>query len=43
MTDAEAVVGRVHDELAHHGVDHATVELSPRYADRDVHLDTHCH
>ncbi|MFC6768522.1 cation diffusion facilitator family transporter [Natrinema soli] len=43
MADAEAVVGRVHDELARHGVDHATVELSPRYADRDVHLDTHCH
>ncbi|SER56799.1 cation diffusion facilitator family transporter [Natrinema salaciae] len=43
MADAEAVVGRVHDELAHHGVDHATVELSPHYADRDVYLDTHCH
>ncbi|MGQ3411744.1 cation diffusion facilitator family transporter [Natrinema sp. LN54] len=43
MAEADAVVGRVHDELAGHGVDHATVELSPRYADRDVHLDTHCH
>ncbi|WP_049900761.1 cation diffusion facilitator family transporter [Natrinema sp. J7-1] len=43
MAEAETVVGRVHDELARHGVDHATVELSPRYADRDVHLDTHCH
>lgn len=43
MVDAETVTRRVHDELAHHGVDHATVELSPRYADRDVHLDTHCH
>ena len=43
MVDAEAVTRRVHDELAGHGVDHATVELSPRYADRDVHLDTHCH
>ncbi|AFO59348.1 MULTISPECIES: cation diffusion facilitator family transporter [Natrinema] len=43
MAEAETVVGRVHDELDRHGVDHATVELSPRYADRDVHLDTHCH
>ncbi|AGB33085.1 cation diffusion facilitator family transporter [Natrinema pellirubrum DSM 15624] len=43
MAEAEAVVGRAHDELAGHGVDHATVELSPRYADRDVHLNTHCH
>ncbi|MFD1565708.1 cation diffusion facilitator family transporter [Haloarchaeobius amylolyticus] len=43
MADAEAVTRRIHDELAGHGVDHATVELSPRYADRDVHLDTHCH
>ncbi|WP_222920019.1 cation diffusion facilitator family transporter [Natrinema sp. SYSU A 869] len=43
MAEAESVVGCVHDELACHGVDHATVELSPRYADRDVHLDTHCH
>ncbi|WP_226481119.1 cation diffusion facilitator family transporter [Natrinema amylolyticum] len=43
MAEAESIVGRVHDELDCHGVDHATVELSPRYADRDVHLDTHCH
>ncbi|PCR91693.1 cation diffusion facilitator family transporter [Natrinema ejinorense] len=43
MAEAESVVARVHDELARHGVDHATVELSPHYADRDVHLDTHCH
>jgi len=43
MIDAEAISRRIHDELADHGVDHATVELSPRYADRDVHLDTHCH
>ncbi|WP_408957318.1 cation diffusion facilitator family transporter [Natrinema sp. 74] len=43
MAEAEAVLQRVHDELASHGVDHATVELGPGYADRDVHLDTHCH
>ncbi|MFA9415767.1 cation diffusion facilitator family transporter [Natrinema sp. HArc-T2] len=43
MIDAESVTRRVHDELAGYGVDHATVELSPRYDDRDVHLDTHCH
>lgn len=43
MAEAEGVVGRVHDELAGHGVDHATVELSPHYDDRDIHLDTHCH
>ena len=43
MLEAESVTRRVHDELAGHGVDHATVELSPRYDDRDIHLDTHCH
>ena len=43
MLEAESVTRRVHDELAGHGVDHATVELSPHYDDRDVHLDTHCH
>ncbi|WP_254763069.1 cation diffusion facilitator family transporter [Natrinema marinum] len=43
MAEAEEVLRRVHDELASHGVDHATVELGPGYADRDVHLDTHCH
>ncbi|QLG50466.1 cation diffusion facilitator family transporter [Natrinema halophilum] len=43
MTEAESVLRRVHDELASHGIDHATVELGPGYADRDVHLDTHCH
>lgn len=43
MAEAESIVRRVHDELAHEGIDHATVELCPQYADRDVHLDTHCH
>jgi len=43
MIEAESVTRRVHDELAGHGVDHATVELSPHYDDRDIHLDTHCH
>ncbi len=43
MIEAESVTRRVHDELADHGVDHATVELSPRYDDRNIHLDTHCH
>ncbi|ELZ26003.1 cation diffusion facilitator family transporter [Natrinema limicola] len=43
MIAAESVTRRIHDELAGHGVDHATVELSPHYDDRDIHLDTHCH
>jgi len=43
MTEAEDVTRRVHEELAHHGVDHATVELCPEYGDRDTHLDDHSH
>ena len=43
LEEAEAVTRRVHDELGHFGVDHATVELCPDYADRDTHLNTHCH
>ncbi|MUW13773.1 cation diffusion facilitator family transporter [Halorubrum sp. CBA1125] len=43
MAEAEAVTRRVHEALARHGVDHATVELCPGYGDRDVHLDDHAH
>ncbi|MFB6207343.1 MAG: cation diffusion facilitator family transporter [Haloglomus sp.] len=43
MAEAEDVSRRVHDELAHHGVDHATVELSPAYDDRSTHLNDHFH
>jgi len=43
MAEAEDVTRRVHEELAHHGVDHATVELCPAYDDRDTHLNDHTH
>lgn len=29
--------------IAHHGVDHATVELCPAYDDRSTHLNHHSH
>jgi len=43
MDEAEAVTRRVHEELAHHGVDHATVEMCPNYDERDLTLNTHTH
>jgi len=43
MDEAAGVTDRVHDELAHLGVDHATVELCPGYDGRDAHLNTHAH
>jgi cobalt-zinc-cadmium efflux system protein len=43
MAEAEVVMQRVHDALAHTGVDHATVELYPASADRDAYLTTHAH
>jgi len=43
MAEAEGVSQRVHEELAHHGVDHATVELCPVYDHRSTHLDHHSH
>ena len=43
MAEAEVVTRRVHEELAHRGVDHATVELCPGYGDRDTHLNDHSH
>lgn len=43
MEAAEAVTRAAHEELAHHGVDHATVELCPGYGDRDTHLNDHGH
>lgn len=43
MAEAEAVLRRLHEELADCGADHVTVELSPAYGERDVHLDRHSH
>jgi cobalt-zinc-cadmium efflux system protein len=43
IAKTEAVTQRAHEELAHHGVDHATVELCPGYDDRDTHLNDHAH
>lgn len=43
MAEAEDVTRRIHEELAHHGVDHATVELCPAYDDRSTHLNHHTH
>ncbi|MDS0477404.1 cation diffusion facilitator family transporter [Natrinema sp. 1APR25-10V2] len=43
MAEAEDVSRRVHEELAHHGVDHVTVELCPGYSDRNTHLNNHAH
>jgi len=43
MAEAEAAVRRAHDALARHGVDHATVEVSTGYGERDVHLAEHGH
>ena len=43
MTEAETVTRRVHEELAHYGVDHATIELCPNYGNRTTHLNDHVH
>lgn len=43
MTDAESISRRVHEELAQHGVNHATVELCPAYDNRSTHLNHHTH
>ncbi|RBI59549.1 cation transporter [halophilic archaeon] len=43
MAEAEDVSRRVHEELAHHGVDHATIELCHDYDDRHTHLNDHAH
>ncbi|MFB6189117.1 MAG: cation diffusion facilitator family transporter [Halapricum sp.] len=43
MTEAETITQRIHDILSDHGVDHATVELCPAYADRTTHLNAHAH
>jgi cobalt-zinc-cadmium efflux system protein len=43
MTDAETVTQRIHEVLHDHGVDHATIELCPAYADRQTHLNNHAH
>jgi len=43
MAEAGDVTRCVHEELAHHGVNHATVELCPAYEDRSTHLNHHTH
>lgn len=40
---AEDVSERVYEELANHGVAHATVEPCPPYDDRSTHLNDHTH
>lgn len=43
MDEAERVTHDVHDELAHYGVDHATVEVTPKHSDRETNLNEHAH
>lgn len=43
LDNAESVNRRVHQVLAEHGVDHATVELCPAYGERSIHLNSHGH
>ncbi|MFB6113506.1 MAG: cation diffusion facilitator family transporter [Halodesulfurarchaeum sp.] len=43
MTDAEDINRRIHQVLADHEIDHATVELCPAYGERSTHLDSHMH
>jgi cobalt-zinc-cadmium efflux system protein len=43
MAAAEAVTEEVHRVLGAHGVDHATVELCPSYAERQTLLNAHDH
>lgn len=41
--DVEGINQRIHQVLADHGVDHATVELCPAYGERPTHLNSHGH
>lgn len=43
MNEAEAVNRRIHRVLGDLGVNHATIELCPEYAERSIHLDDHGH
>lgn len=43
FADAESINRQVHQVLATHGVDHATVELCPAYGERPTHLNAHGH
>jgi cobalt-zinc-cadmium efflux system protein len=43
MEAAERVSQQVHEELAHHGVDHVTVELCRSYKNRSTPLTIHTH
>ncbi|WP_254534893.1 cation diffusion facilitator family transporter [Halomarina litorea] len=43
MSEADTVTQQIHHVLEEHGVDHATIELSPGYGDRRTHLNSHAH
>lgn len=43
MSEADSLNQRIHEILAEHGVDHATVELCPACSERQTHLHTHRH
>jgi len=43
MTEADTLTQRIHQVLHDHGVDHATVELCPAFANRETHLNDHGH
>ena len=43
MTEAETVNKQVHEILNQYDVDHATVELSSSFENREIQLDTHTH
>ncbi|MFC7130495.1 cation diffusion facilitator family transporter [Haloferax chudinovii] len=43
MREAETVTKEIHHILEEYGVDHATIELSPAYGDRQTHLNSHVH
>lgn len=43
MNEAERLNRQIHEVLAGHGVDHATVELCPLYSDRHTYLNYHRH
>lgn len=42
-SELEDILQRVHHEFEHHGVDHATVELSTSYDQRNTYLNKHTH
>jgi cobalt-zinc-cadmium efflux system protein len=43
IANAEEINQLIHEVLANHGVDHATVELCSAYSERPTHLNSHDH